>query len=92
MRLKVFGALRTLLPDADALDVTVDAGTSVLGVMERVAAIHPRLRRKLLDEEGQLNTGITILVNGRSIAFLEGPRTLLTDSDVLALFPPLAGG
>ncbi|HID27596.1 MAG TPA: molybdopterin synthase sulfur carrier subunit, partial [Methanosarcinales archaeon] len=35
---------------------------------------------------------VKIMVNGRSIAFLNGINTLLQDGDVVAIFPPVAGG
>jgi molybdopterin synthase sulfur carrier subunit len=35
---------------------------------------------------------VHVLVNGRSINLLEGLKTLLKDGDVVAIFPPVAGG
>jgi molybdopterin synthase sulfur carrier subunit len=35
---------------------------------------------------------LIILVNGRNIEFLDKENTILKDGDVVALFPPLAGG
>jgi len=35
---------------------------------------------------------VHILVNGRSINLLEGLKTPLKDGDVVAIFPPVAGG
>jgi len=43
-------------------------------------------------EEGQLRRYIKILVNGRGLHVLQGLDTPLTDGDVVALFPPVAGG
>ncbi|MEA1994089.1 MAG: MoaD family protein [Euryarchaeota archaeon] len=33
-----------------------------------------------------------ILVNGRSISFLDGLKTELKDKDVVSIFPPIGGG
>jgi molybdopterin synthase sulfur carrier subunit len=35
---------------------------------------------------------VHVLVNGRSIDLLEGLKTTLKDGDVVAIFPPVAGG
>lgn len=35
---------------------------------------------------------VHILVNGRSIDLIEGLKTPLKDGDVIAIFPPVAGG
>ncbi|MFX1318543.1 MAG: ubiquitin-like small modifier protein 1 [Promethearchaeota archaeon] len=43
-------------------------------------------------EEGQLRRYIKVLINGRGLHVLEGLDTPLTDGDVVALFPPVAGG
>ncbi|MFX1566662.1 MAG: ubiquitin-like small modifier protein 1 [Promethearchaeota archaeon] len=43
-------------------------------------------------EEGQLRRYIKVLVNGRGLHVLQGLNTPLADGDVIALFPPVAGG
>lgn len=40
----------------------------------------------------KLRGTVHILVNGRSINLLEGSKTPLKDGDVVAIFPPVAGG
>ena len=43
-------------------------------------------------ETGEIQSYLTLLVNGKSTATLEGMRTRLTDGDVLAILPPVGGG
>jgi len=43
-------------------------------------------------EDGQLRDYVKLLVNGHNIAFLDGLETVLKDGDVIAVFPPVAGG
>jgi molybdopterin synthase sulfur carrier subunit len=43
-------------------------------------------------ETGEIQTYLTLLVNGRSITTLDGFRTRLTNGDVLAILPPVGGG
>ena len=47
---------------------------------------------KLIGEEETINPGAIILVNGQNIHHLEQLDTELKDGDVLAIFPPSAGG
>ncbi|MFX1566256.1 MAG: ubiquitin-like small modifier protein 1 [Promethearchaeota archaeon] len=46
----------------------------------------------IFDEEGRLHRYIKVLVNGRGLHVLQDLETPLTDGDVVALFPPVAGG
>ena len=46
----------------------------------------------IFDDAGQLRRYIKVLVNGRGLHVLQGLDTPLTDGDVIALFPPVAGG
>lgn len=47
---------------------------------------------KLLDKQGELHAGTIILVNRRNILHLDGLQTPIHDGDVIAFFPPGAGG
>ncbi len=85
---KVFGGL---------IDVTgwrqrvyeLEEGATVGQLLERLLSEYPALRRLLEDESGARPT---ILVNGRSVEFLEGERTRLSDGDTVAIIPPAGGG
>jgi molybdopterin synthase sulfur carrier subunit len=49
-------------------------------------------REKIFDDSGRLRDDISILKNGRKIVFLDGLDTELTNGDIIAIFPPMAGG
>lgn len=51
-----------------------------------------RFCNTIFDKEGQLRRYIKVLVNGRGLHVLQGLDTALSDGDVIALFPPVAGG
>jgi molybdopterin converting factor small subunit len=81
IRLKLFATLRDYLPEGAKtnemeLDVADDA--SVQGVID-----HYRLPAKLVH---------LVLVNGHYIYPNARAATLLKEGDVLALWPPVAGG
>lgn len=52
-----------------------------------------RFRAKALSEDGEsLGAEIIILVNGRHVEHLDGIRTALKPTDVVSIFPVVAGG
>jgi len=48
--------------------------------------------QKLLDEQGEMILGTIIMLNRRNIHHLQKLETPVQDGDVVALFPPGAGG
>ena len=54
--------------------------------------IYPPLQGLMLDENLQLGGWVVILINGRNMGIFEGTSTLLNEGDVIAIFPPVAGG
>jgi molybdopterin synthase sulfur carrier subunit len=51
-----------------------------------------KIKQHLLDENGELNSDITFMKNGREINFLNGLDTLLESGDEISIFPLVAGG
>lgn len=62
------------------------------GLLALLCSAHAGLQEALFEPSGMLRDYVNVLKNGRNIAFLEGLSTVLADSDVIALFPPAAGG
>jgi len=52
----------------------------------------PAMGRKLFTADGRISEDAILLVNGRHFDHLKGGDTLLKDSDVVSLFPMVAGG
>lgn len=91
MRIRVYATLRDLMGGA-IHDMPVSQGATVGNVLDRLTERHPALGTKLWDGERRLTGYVTILLNGRSIAYLDGLDSPITDADTLALFPPVGGG
>lgn len=91
MRVRIFATLRPLV-GAKEVEVEVEAGDRVRNALEKLTTGYPVLRERVLDDDGSLRSSINVLVNGRSIRFLDGLNTTIQESDVLALFPPIGGG
>jgi len=91
MKVKVFATLRQLI-GAKEIEVSLEVGDTVGSVIARLVADHPVLGEHILDDEGNLEGYINVFVNRRSMRFLDGLNTNLSEDDVLAMFPPVAGG
>ena len=51
-----------------------------------------KFRNIVFDEKGNLRRYIKLLVNGRGVHVLQGLETPLSEGDIIAIFPPVAGG
>ncbi len=52
----------------------------------------PEFRRWIVDEQGNFGGFSVVLVNGRDCREIQGLDTPLKPDDVIAIFPPVAGG
>jgi MoaD family protein len=91
MELRLFGTLRQAVP-AKQVEVEVGDGKPVRRVLETLAAEYPELGERIWDEDGNLQAAINVLINGRSIYFLEGLDSTIREGDAVALFPAVGGG
>lgn len=74
------------------IEIKLEEGATIFQLLEVLFNQYDSLREKIFDENNELREWIHILKNGRSIKFLEGIETTLTNGDVVAVFPPVAGG
>ena len=91
MKLKIFGTLRQFVA-AKQVDLEVESGDTVRDALVRLAGDHPALGERILDDDGNLQKAINVLVNGRSIKFLDDLNTTIQEGDELAIFPAVGGG
>lgn len=91
MLIKSYATLRDLL-GWRSLEYSLAEGATAGDVLEALAREHPEFGAKLWDSEGRLTGYVTVLKNGRSIAYLQGLQTPISETDTLSLFPPVGGG
>ena len=91
MKVKVFATLRQLVGEKE-VEVGLEGSDTVGEVIARLVADYPALKGHILDDEGNLEGYINVFVNRRSMRSLDGLDTRLSEDDVLAIFPPVAGG
>jgi molybdopterin synthase sulfur carrier subunit len=93
VRVQIYGLLRLMLGGRAQMELPWQAGDTVGRMLERFqAALTVPVHQKLVDDAGTLHAGTIILVNRRNVLHLRGLETPLEEGDVLALFPPGAGG
>mgnify|MGYP001773382890 CR=1 FL=1 len=68
-------------------DITVK---DLIGIIDK--SISPNFSKIILDDDSKLKDQYVILVNGRSIDFLNGLSTKLSNGDEVVFLPPAGGG
>ncbi len=74
------------------VEIQVKQRSTVLTLLEDSIKRFPDLEELLFTEDSKLHSWITILKNGRNINIFDGLKTKVTEGDVIAIFPPVAGG
>ena len=88
-----FYSLIRLLLKQERLELSPVEGETVGQLLDRAQQqIATPFLHKLIDEKGELHTGTIILINRHNIRHIDGLKSTLSDGDVVALFPPGAGG
>jgi molybdopterin synthase sulfur carrier subunit len=91
MEIKFYATLRSVVggPTVQLEDVSeITVGQMLQEFYTRFPAIHSQLT----NNEGELHSGIHILINGRDMRYLDGLETVVTVQDEVRIFPPVGGG
>ena len=87
---KSFATLREVM-DAQ-IRVDLPKGATIRSLLGELTGRYEGLSDLLFAAPGILRDFVNILRNGRNVEFLGRLDTPLDDGDVIALFPPVAGG
>jgi MoaD family protein len=74
------------------MSINIEEGGTVRSLLNSMSEIDEKLFNAILDHEGELNSGIIILVNKRDIDVLQGLNTKLQDGDTVILLSAVHGG
>ena len=73
--------------------VTVEfEGVTVADALAALWARHPRLRDRILDEQGRVRPHVNLFVDRESIRYTGGLATALRADAVLSVVPAVSGG
>ena len=88
---RFFGSFKQATQQRD-IEMTIPKGSTVAILLAKTIDAYPSLRNLILDENLQLGSWVVILINGRNMSVFDGMKTQLKEGDVIAIFPPVAGG
>ncbi|HNX17936.1 MAG TPA: MoaD/ThiS family protein [Methanoregula sp.] len=87
---KSFATLREVMDSQITIDIV--AGSTIRTLLVELSLRYNGLNDLLFSRPGVLKDLVNILKNGRNIQYLAGLDTPLDNGDLIALFPPAAGG
>jgi sulfur-carrier protein len=88
---RTFATFREVIGERER-ELSLPPGETIGGLLKILCNAHSGLREKLFDATGQIKPYIIILKNGRSVTSLKQLDTVIDEGDVIAVFPPVAGG
>ncbi|MQA26521.1 MAG: molybdopterin synthase sulfur carrier subunit [Micromonosporaceae bacterium] len=77
---------------ASKLELTVRPEASLGDLFDTVAETHPKLERRIRDEQGQIRRYVNVFVDGDESRHLGGLAAPLRDGAEVQVLPSVAGG
>jgi molybdopterin synthase sulfur carrier subunit len=90
VHVKAFATFREVMDNQVEMEFT--GGATIHTLLTDLTGRYRGLGELMFATPDTLRDFVNILKNGRNIHFLSGLNTPLEDGDVIALFPPIAGG
>jgi molybdopterin synthase sulfur carrier subunit len=74
-------------------EIVIDGAPATAGgVLESLWNLHPALRDRILDEQGEVRQHINVFVDNESIRFAQGLATPVSDGSEILIVPAVSGG
>jgi len=90
VHVKAFATFREVMDNQ--VDMDFPKSATIRTLLAELSERYNGLNELMFAAPETLRDFVNILKNGRNIHFLAGLDTSLDDGDVIALFPPVAGG
>ena len=85
-------ALRPYAGGEAAVGIELETAGDVAAVLDRLAASHPALGRRLRDEQGRLRPHVNVFVGSDNIKDLHQLATAVADGAEVIIRPAVSGG
>lgn len=93
MRWKLFATLSETVGETVIETSTASEEPTLRDAFDALLASYPELEAQVLDDDGELQDHIRLLCDGEDpFRALDGWETDLSETEELALFPPVSGG
>ena len=91
MKLKFFAGYRDI---TNCKETDIPAPPDVWTLLIRLSECYGKdFRKEIFTPDGlDISDEVILLVNGRNISFLDGRTTALSETDIVSIFPVVAGG
>jgi sulfur-carrier protein len=90
IHVKTFATFREVMDSQ--FDMEYPQGATIRTLLDDIVKRFDGIGGLIFASPGTIRDFVNILKNGRNVHFLTGLDTPLDDGDVIALFPPVAGG
>ena len=88
---RFYSHLGDLVGKKSKMEFDLKDGATLNSLLDELI-LDAKIKQHLLDINGELNSDITFMKNGREIKFLQGLETILEPGDEVQIFPLVAGG
>ena len=91
MKLKFFATYRDI---TKCKEIDIPAPSDVWSLLVGLGETYgmPFKKEAFTPDESDISEDVIILVNGRNIFYLDDKNTRLTETDIVSIFPKIAGG
>jgi molybdopterin synthase sulfur carrier subunit len=90
IHVKTFATFREVMDSQ--FDMEYPQGATISTLLDDLVKKYDGVGELIFASPGTIRDFVNILKNGRNVHFLAGLDTRLDEGDVIALFPPVAGG
>ena len=85
------GALREFTGGSSLVELSISKGT-LLDVLTALWMVHPGVRDRVINEQGQLRQHINIFVGNENSRYTGGLATPVSDGSQISIVPAVSGG
>ena len=92
MKVNFFATLRDIA-GVKVVEFDVDHGITAQELLDAIVMKFPRMKKELLNENGEMHGHVHFFINGRDVQFTDDKfQTKIMQEDTVNVFPAVGGG